>query len=209
MYDQALESFDYWSFPFSCVLTQHLKKQIDDQIEHKDLIISERVRVLDQLLKIMNKSEIENNNPKKEKYIKRFEFDRMSPFYQWSSEFHSLEINRLLSGEETTFYADISSAKFDVIKFSKLNLHIEILSNRSSNETLHNLLETNFFVDLTYMGPSFPKFRSKVVKINFIEQLLFSFKYGSNSLDESNEAFKKLESSEPKLIPYTFWKIKL
>ena len=70
-------------------------------------MISERVEIIDQLLKIMNESEIETD-PKIDDYIDRYDFDKNLSFFRWSSENNSLEIARLFSGEETIFYADIN-----------------------------------------------------------------------------------------------------
>ena len=126
---------------------------------------------------------------------------------------HQLEISRFLSGESTVFYADISSAKHDAIKFSSLNLHIEILSNRSSNETLNNLIENNVIIELEHLGPSFYRLNHNIVKLDLNyksdEKLMLRFRYGSRSNDDVNESFKKLKKNKPILSPYTFWKMKI
>ena len=212
LYDQALEAFDFWSFPFSCVLTQGLQTKIDADLENNDLMIQRRVDVLGQLLEVMQKSEA-TINYKIHNYIQNLIFDKKNPFYLWSSLNHQLEILRFLSGKSTVFYADISSAKYDAIKFSSLNLHVEILSNRSSNETLNNLIENNAMIELVHLGPSFYKFKDNVVKLDLNyksdENIILRFRYGSRSNNDVNESFRKLETNRPILSPYTFWKMKM
>ena len=61
LYDQALEAFDYWSFPFSCVLTEGLDTKMNTDLEDKDLMIESRVKVLGRLLEIMKNSEAKIN----------------------------------------------------------------------------------------------------------------------------------------------------
>jgi hypothetical protein len=163
-------------------------------------------------LDIVRNSKVEIK-PSIDNHIQSFSFEKEHAFFKWSSHKYPFEVKQLLSGEKTTLYADIKDAKFDAIKFCTLYLLIEIKSTNSTlNEKSRKFFE-NFFVELKHSGVSYYKYKQDTFIINMNydsgEKLLLRYKYGSTSIENTNESYRKLAENKPVLSPYTFWEIKL
>ena len=72
------------------------------------------------------------------------------PFFQRSSKNYLYELKRLLSGQNTTLYADINFARFDANKFCTLELLIET-DELNSN---HTIKLKEFMVEMTHSSES-------------------------------------------------------
>ena len=213
-YQKALVAYKYLSFPFYCEKASDLKinPSFDDQnhVNIADMI----KKYSDNLLRLSE--EINNEEAQiidRDFYLQTFEFENDFSFYEWSSLDFPFEISELLNGMKTYFYADVESTEYDALKFCTINFQVKIKSNDSVNQELNEYLNKNFFVELRHSGISNYKFKDKfyVIDLHFNsdKKLLLSYQYGSKSLNNANEAFKKLASNKPILSPFTFWEIQL
>ena len=141
-------------------------------------------------------------------YLASRNFDRKSPYYQWTYTSRSNEISKLLNGESVEFFADAKESIFDAVKLITVNLIIEIESSPEANETLNKLLE-NFEVELEHSGTSNYKFKNKIYEIKSTgKNLTLFFQYGSKSEEILNfRVFDKI--SKAKLSPFTWWRINM
>lgn len=214
-YEQALEAFKYWSFPFFCAYTNGINIYDLDSSSSIDEKVKGYVETLSKFRDKFNKYKAVLI-PSIHNYIQNEHFKGDNSFYNWTSSMFPFEIKQLLSGEMVTLYADIKQSRFDAIKFCTINLVIDIKStNANSSQLLNNLLN-EFYVELTHSGVSYYKYLNDVYVINLNynsgEQLLLRFPYGSagnHSTASPNESYKRLAVNEPVLSPYTFWQIKL
>ncbi|CAF1091149.1 unnamed protein product, partial [Brachionus calyciflorus] len=214
-YQQAIDAFNYWSFPFFCQYTSDLviydTKQ--NNFLNTDEMIINYANLLSNLLNKLKNFEtlvrpsIDNN-------IQGFSFENEFSFYKWSSVNYPFEFKQFLSGKKTIFDADLDSENgklFDVIKFCTIYLTIEV-KNSTKNEQLKNLLK-NYFVELTHSGVSNYRYKNKkfTIDLNFNsgEKLKLRYQYGSTDTSNANESFKKLSINKPILSPYTLWNIQL
>jgi len=206
-FQQAMDAFKYWSFPFYC-------KYKSSNVTFNDSNISIVLKIdryskhLENLLNYVKNDKTEHKPSIDNHVIKRF-FDKKMPFFQWSSKNYLYELKRLLSGQNTTLYADINFARFDAIKFCTLELLIET-DEPNSNHTINELLK-EFMVEMTHSGESHYKYKQKTFSINMNyqsgEKLLLKYQYGSK--DNKNKSYEKLSANIPVLSPYTFWTIKI
>jgi len=174
-YQEAVEAFKYWSFPFDCKYakdididdTESFAQKINNYEKHLEMYLSD---VRDDKIKL---------NPSIDNHVMKNFFSKNDPFFQWSSKNHPYDLKRLLSGQPTTLYADVSFSEYEAVKFSTLEILIES-DNPSSNKTLNELLE-NFLIEMTHSGQSYYKYENKISQINMnykSEKLLLKFQYG-------------------------------
>jgi len=207
-YQQAVNAFKFWSFPFNCEYIQNNLRNEETNAGNIDFKINIYAKQLEQMLNHVknDKSEI---RPSIDNHVINRLFDRYIPFFQWSTRNYPYELKRLLSGKLTTLYADINYARFDAIKFCTLDLLIET-DAPDTNRTLNGLLK-NFIVEMTHSGESNYKYKGKTITINMNyqsgEKLSLKHQYGST--ENSNNSFKKLAANRPVLSPYTFWTIQI
>ena len=213
-YEKALKAFKYWSFPFYCdqIYNVRFHHVIEDSNDSNiERLIKSYSDHLDKLFQIINNDDVEIK-ASIDNYLQNFEFDSDYAFYQWSSHDFPFEIEQLLAGEKVVLYADVKTTIFDALKFCTLNIRIDIKSNNSANQELNELLK-HVFVELTHSGISNYKFKDDIYVINLHhnsdKKVSFRYQYGSTSLNNANESYKKLASNKPILSPYTFWEIKL
>jgi hypothetical protein len=160
-YQQAVEAFKYWSFPFYCEYTQTTENFVNDNSNDIDLKVSKYEKNLEIFLNHVRTDNAEIR-PTIDNHVVFRLFDRNIPFFQWNSKTYPYELKRLLSGKLTTLYADINYSKFDAIKFCTLDILIET-NTPSTNKTLNDLLK-NFMIELTYSGESNYKYKGKTEK---------------------------------------------
>ncbi len=210
-YQQALDAFKYWSFPFYCEYTQvnnnflHYNETTNSSI---DLKIKNYGKHLEKLL-----NDVKNDEalvkPSIDNHVYHRLFDKNIPFFQWNSKNYPYELKQLLRGEPTTLYADVNYARFDAIKFCTLNVLIET-DVPNTNKTLNELLN-EFTVELTHSGESNYKYKEKTFKINMNyksgEKLSLKYQYGLTT--NANSSYKKLALNKPVLSPYTFWAVRI
>jgi hypothetical protein len=214
-YEQALEAFKYWAFPFFCAYTNGINIYDSDSSSSIDERVKGYVESLNKLRDKFNNYEAVLI-PSIHNYIQNEHFKGDNSFYKWTSSMFPFEFKQLLSGEMVTFYADIKQSRFDAIKFCKIDLVIDIKStNANSSQLLNNLL-IEFYVELTHSGVSYYKYLNDVYVINLNynsgEQLLLRYPYGfagNHGTASPNESYKRLAVNIPVLSPYTFWQIKL
>ncbi|CAF0960078.1 unnamed protein product [Brachionus calyciflorus] len=214
-YQQAIEAFKYWSFPFFCQYTSDLTiyDTAHKEISNTDEMISKYADSLSNLLnKYRNYEAV--LRPSIDNYIQSFSFENEYAFFKWSSVKYPIEVKRLLNGMKTTFQASLDGDNrklFDAVKFCTIYLTIET-RNTSKNQMIKELLK-NYFVELTHSGISNYLYKNKkyTIESNFNsgEKLRLRYPYGSTDSNNANESFKKLSANNPILSPYTFWDIQL
>ena len=74
-------------------------------------------------------------------YIVNFSFEKSNYLYKWSSKTDNFQIQKLLNGSKSLFYADANKANYDLVKFNLIYIIIENHSSKNRNETLNNLLK--------------------------------------------------------------------
>ncbi len=203
-YEQALKSFSYWSFPFYCLFNitniyknSHLKS-VDSFIDHYNQLANHMIEIVKRDGKLFEY----------DTYVVSRNFDKKSPYYQWTYKNYSNEIKDLLKGENVELFADAKESAYDAVKLITLNILIEIESSSEANETMNRLLE-NFEVELEHSGTSYYKFKNKVYEIKSNgKNLTLFFQYGSKSGEITNfKVFDKI--SKAKLSPFTSWQIRI
>lgn len=210
-YQQALDAFKYWSFPFYCEYTQvnnNFLHYNETAISSIDLKIKNYGKHLEKLL-----NDVKNDEalvkPSIDNHVYYRLFDKNIPFFQWSSKNYPYELKQLLRGEPTILYADVNYARFDAIKFCTLNVLIET-DVPNTNKTLNELLN-EFTIELTHSGESNYKYKEKTLKINMNyksgEKLSLKYQYGLTT--NANSSYKKLALNKPVLSPYTFWTVRI
>ena len=200
-YEEAIEAFEYWSFPYFCRY-KHLLR-IDNPDNYKS-----------NLEKILHEIKTEESKLyESDSFKNSISFQNsINPLIKWSSLNYGFEINQLLNGNNTTLYADIHNSEFQAVRFNNIIMMIELKSSNSTqNKALNDLLRKNFRWFLTHSGPSYYKFEGNTfVRSN--EKIKLSNIYRDDydeKLSDANEALRKLNSYKPVLSPYTFWEIRL
>ena len=213
-YQKAVEAYKYYSFPFYCEKMEDLKlvssNDENSNESSRDLIL--------QFSDTLNRmySEIKNEEAEityKDNYLQYLDFENDLSFYEWSSNDFPFEITQLLSGNKTVLYSGVKKTFYDALKFCTIYLKVKIKFNETVNEKLNALLNKNVLVELTHSGISNYKFKESfhVINLHFKSNhnLILSYQYGTTSVNNANEAYKKLRSNKPILSPYTFWEIQL
>jgi len=203
-YEQALKYFSYWSFPFYCffnitnIYKKSYLKSFESFIDHYNELTNHMIEIVKKDGKLFQY----------DTYLVSRNFDRKSPYYQWTYKNFSNEITELLKGENVELFADVKESAYDAVKLITLNILIEIESSSEANETLNRLLE-NFEVELEHSGTSYYKFKNKVYEIKSNgKNLTLFFQYGSKSGEITNfRVFDKI--SKAKLSPFTSWQIRI
>lgn len=208
-FEQSIEAFKYWSFPFYCKFVQDsILNQTFNNVDSKLVAYSTHVS---KFLNDVRRSGF-MINPSVDNLVNYRLFDRDMPFFKWSSKQYPYEIKQLLSGEMTTLYADIEFSHFNVIKFCTLNVLIEE-NDASVNKTLNELLN-EFYIELIHSGDSDYKYLEKTYEISMnyqsYEKLYVKYQYGSKININANGSYKKLEGNKQGVLsPYTLWQFKL
>jgi GTPase SAR1 family protein len=222
-YNKAMKAFSQWAFPFVEHYLEELKHDLPDCIpilsyqKTEEDIVRQIAQVIERLKQKIDESEAVVN-PKIDNIRFSSTFDKIEPFdpfFEWSYEQNSKEIDKLLQGDEATLIADARNSTHDAIKFATIGIKIE-LTNPEQNIELQKLLE-NFQVELTHSGISSYKYNNKIYKISSNgpsgEQINLVYQYGNidrgTHLKHANEAYKKLKQNIPILSPYTTWKIRI
>ena len=168
----------------------------------------------DNLNRLLN--EIKNEDAeitKKDIYLQSLVFENDLLFYEWSSNDFPFEIAKLLNGNKTVFYADVRKTQFDALKFCTINIQIKIKYNSTVSQNLNSLLNEKVLIELTHSGISNYKLKNDIYVTNLNyksdKKLLLLCQYGSKSINNANEAYRKLSSNKPILSPYTLWEIQL
>ena len=215
-YKQAVEAFDYWSFPFYCEIALKLKEiKVISRDENFDATIRSYASNLNVLIDHLNNFDtmvipsIDNN-------LHSLTFENETAFYTWTSPSHIVEIEKLLSGENATLYSDVSESNYDAIKFRTVYIRIEPTGTNLTVRKRLNELLNKLNVVLIHSGVSYYKFMGNTHVIdsnsNSGQKVLLSYQYGcvtSSQCENANESFKKFEKHKPLLSPYTFWQMRL
>ena len=211
-YHLAIQAFHYWSYPFECEYEVKIRTRNVENEKNTDSLRNEIKIKLENIEKIISnqKSTIDIGI---DKFIMRSTFDKLNPYYKWSSKKYDREIKKLLSGDEATFFSDVSeTVGKEAIKFNRVYITIEFISSKTKNQTLNNLL-VECDIKLTHSGRSFFKYDNSINEISsnlnghqFV--LIYDYKSFGNG-DRKNEIYKKLKDNEPLLSPYTYWNIKI
>ena len=216
-YQQMVNAFRHWSFPFFCEFTRGYIIISDENLisDKLDDTVAKYGESVSQLLEIV-KEQVATLKPK-DNHVQSFKFDKETPFYKWSSLSNSYEITRLLTGSNVTLLADIGRVvhKRDALKFSTLNLEVEVIGDPKLNQTLNSLLG-HFFIEMTHSGKSYYSFQQTTYLIDMNYQsdsegnkLKLRYKYGDASTEFANDSKKKLAANKPVLSPYTFWEMRI
>ena len=202
-YEQAVNAFRHWSFPFFCEFNIA-------EMNSGETSVAKYGDSVNKLLDIVKGQEAAFKY--KDNHLQSFKFDKANSIYTWSSLNSPYDIARLLAGHNVTLFADIRemTQKRDALKFSTLNLEIEVIDCPESNLTLNSLLG-QCFVEMTHSGKSYYSFQQKTYAIDSAvgNKLILRFKYGDPASEYANVAKKKLTASKPVLSPYTFWQMRM
>lgn len=214
-YGMATTAFKQTVFPFAAKylddyrLPKNLMNEIDSNLTNLVQRISPNLETLKEKIRELNSSVTNQDDPNIFSAQFGSKLRTSPPFFVWSHDKYSSEIDNLLAGGSVHLFADVTEGlPLNAIKFNTINIEF-IAPNETLQSRIDDILESAK-ITMTHLGTSYYRCGHQFYSIESPAQTItFSRKEIDGFPVVRNNVYDKLRGGNNMLSPYAVWRLKL